>query len=67
MEKVSITIILEASIKESGFMIKSMDMVLLNMSTVINMKGIGKMDRDQDKEFMNIQMAIYTKENGQMT
>lgn len=36
------------------------------MQTMINIKAIGKMDKEMDKEFMNTQMEIFMKDNGSM-
>lgn len=36
------------------------------MPIMINTKDIGRMGKDVVKEFMNIQMGIYTKVNGKM-
>ena len=64
MEKEYIIIVQVENIKDNGYMIKSMDMVLYNMLMVINIKGIGKMGKGQVKGSMNTRMAIFTRENG---
>lgn len=64
MEKEFTIITLEENTKVNGSMIKSMVMESLTMSMGISMKGIGKMDRDPVKVFMNIQMVISMKANG---
>lgn len=64
MVKEYITTVVGVSIKVNGLMIKSMDMALSSMLTEINFKEIGKMAKEQGKEFMNIQMEIFMKENG---
>lgn len=47
MEKEFIITVLEENIKDNGFMIRNMDMELFSMLMVINIKGIGKMGKDQ--------------------
>lgn len=64
MEKEFIITVLAENIRDNGFMIRNMDMELFSMLMVINIKGIGKMGKDQVKEFMNTRMAIFTRENG---
>lgn len=64
MVKEYITTVVGVSIKVNGLTIKSMDMVSSSMLTEINFKEIGKMAKEQGKEFMNIQMEIFMKENG---
>lgn len=64
MVKEYITTVVGESIKVNGLTIKSMDMASLSMLTEINFKEIGKMVKGQGKEFMNIQMEIFMKENG---
>lgn len=64
MEKEYTIIVQVENIKDNGYMIKSMDMVLYNMLMVTNIKDIGKIIKDLDREFMNILMEIYTKANG---
>jgi len=43
-----------------------MAMESFNMLMEINMKEIGKMDKDPIKEFMNTQMEISMKDSGKM-
>lgn len=64
MVKEYITTVVGESIKVNGLTIKSMDMASSSMLTEINFKEIGKMAKEQGKEFMNIQMEIFMKENG---
>lgn len=64
MVKEYITTVVGVSIKVNGLTIKSMDMASSSMLTEINFKEIGKMAKEQGKEFMNIQMEIFMKENG---
>lgn len=64
MAKEFITIAVVESIKESGFMIKNMDMELFNMLMEINMKATGKMDSDAAKVFTITQTVMCMKANG---
>lgn len=64
MAKEYITIAVVESIKESGSMIKNMDMELFNMLTEINMKVTGKMDSDVARVSTITRTATCMKANG---
>ena len=64
MAKEYITIAVVESIKESGSMIKNMDMELFNMLTEINMKVTGKMDSDVARVSMTTLTAMCMRANG---
>ena len=66
MGKEFITIAVVESIKESGFMIKNMDMELFNMLMEINMKATGKMGNVAAKVFTITRMVMCMKANGSL-
>lgn len=66
MEKAFTIIALAASIKVNGFTIKNMAMESSSMLMAINIKGIGKMGKEQVRASTNIPMEISMKASGQL-
>ena len=62
-----ITIIAEENIKDNGRKIKKVDMESSNMQIMIDIRVYGKMDKEMEMVYMNIQMAIFMMDNGLMT
>ena len=67
MEKVNTCGKMEDHIKDSIFMIKSMDMGFTHGWMAENMKDIGKMERDKVEESIYCQLELVGKEYGTKT
>ena len=64
--KVFTIIIVEENTKDNGIKIKKVDMELLNMQTMIDIRVCGKMDKEMEMVCMNIQMEIFMMVSGLM-